>query len=431
MLILYNYIFFMLGAWLIAQFIRVLYNIRLSLRELWTYILSIAILNGTARWIGGFIPYLPLPIISLLIHIGITKLLFKFNIYQAFTSVATAFITLAIGDAASYGILIKGFHLPMEYARQNVILVGISNLITYAVAGSIVLIIQVIKTKLRFKRIPTLNQNVITMGYILITLLLIASNFALYYQNYAFINRPFVLINFIIMIIYFVFSLFVLFISNKLTTRTQENEQLKVYVDTIEQLSLELRRFRHNFSNILHGLGGYIEHRDLNGLEKYFKEIVEQNKKLKNDNFFSIQKIKNLALRGLLSAKISKAESAEIDMVLEVTEDIENIPMRDIDLCEVVGVLMDNAIEAAAETSEKKIRMAFIEEEQYILIVLQNHFKERPKIERIFDKGFSTKGEHRGLGLWSVKKILSHDKDILLNTLIEGDWFTQEINIKK
>jgi PAS domain S-box-containing protein len=210
------------------------------------------------------------------------------------------------------------------------------------------------------------------------------------------------------------------------------NSQLQLYIEENEKLMLELRRFRHDVLNILYGLNGYIESKDWTGLKKYFDEIQDQVEVLKDNNLFSIEKIKILALRGLLTAKLMAAKIKNISMQITAESDIiiEDKDIREIDLCEVLGIYLDNAIEASEQAVDKRISVYIHEEADCISIVVENTFKNRPNMAAIA-KGLSTKGKGRGLGIKLSKDILLQYPNILHNTFLTPKMFVQELQIIK
>jgi two-component system, LytTR family, sensor histidine kinase AgrC len=227
--------------------------------------------------------------------------------------------------------------------------------------------------------------------------------------------------------------------STDITKRKQDeeklrvvNEQLKAYVEKNANLMFELRRFRHNVLNILHGLSGYIETKDWKGLTKYFNEFGNQVEILKDPSTFSIEKIRNLAVRGLLTVKLNTARLLGINMQIQVEKDInlgEEL-IKDTDLCELLGIYLDNAIEASAEALIKKVSVFFIENNQYISVLIENSFDEKPDLNQT-RLGKSTKGDGRGFGLKISESILKRYPGILHNTMIQHQLFLQEIHISK
>lgn len=210
------------------------------------------------------------------------------------------------------------------------------------------------------------------------------------------------------------------------------NEQLAMHIKENEKLMFELRRFRHDTLNILYGLNGFIETKNWDGLKNYFSEIQEQVKVIKDNNPFSIEKIKNLAVRGLLTAKLVAAQKSNITMHIEVDNDIklDRRFMKDTDLCEVLGIYLDNAIEAAGKAANKRVSICVFEDNECISIIIENTYKDIPDLSRNKPK-LLTNGKERGLGLKLSEKIIGQYENVLHNTFVYQQIVIQELHILK
>lgn len=102
-----------------------------------------------------------------------------------------------------------------------------------------------------------------------------------------------------------------------------------------------------------------------------------------------------------------------------------------IDLSRIVGILIDNAIEASIDSSNPFVNLAIIKTDQNsTLIIIENSFKDSAlDINKLYNKRYSTKKGHRGYGLENIIEILNSYSNVLLNTSIEKDIFIQEIEI--
>lgn len=218
------------------------------------------------------------------------------------------------------------------------------------------------------------------------------------------------------------------------TNRKNEFENLKQYTKTMESFYKEMRKFKHDYINILSSMSGYIDTDDMNGLKKYFEEnIISLGKEMDSRDFKLdlLQDIKILELKGIVSSKVIMAYEKNIDVFIDISNPIENISMNIIDLCRIIGILLDNAIEASQESYDKSLEIGLINKDDSISIIIINSFPENlPPIFKIYEGGFSTKGTDRGLGLYSLKEILSNYDNTFLDTSIENNKFVQVLNIK-
>lgn len=216
--------------------------------------------------------------------------------------------------------------------------------------------------------------------------------------------------------------------------REKELFQLKEYTENLEFLSNDLKSFRHDQINIFQIIGEYIETENIEGLKEfYYTELMPESKKIfeKNLSYTSLMHVKMDALKGLLSYKIRKAESNNINMKIEIMEDVNELSINLIDICRIMGILFDNAIEAAILCDNKFIQFLIYKNENSTTFIINNSCQQNtPPVHKIYEKNFSTKGVNRGIGLKTIKTILKEKYiNIHLNTSINNLVFTQELII--
>lgn len=246
-------------------------------------------------------------------------------------------------------------------------------------------------------------------------------------------------LNSILFLAYFMLLMIIMYILIKNIAKEMEykNKQaqlqnLQDYVGKLESLYTDMRGFRHDYINILSSMIGYIENKDIDSLEKYFNEKIAPLGKGMESNNFKIGLLKNIKIpeiKGILSSKLIRAQELSIDVFIDVAEEIEKIDMDIIDLSRITGILLDNAIEAAEKSDKPSIKVAFINKKKSVFIIIINSIDEEVPIYKIYQKGFSTKGENRGLGLYNLKEITGKYKNVSIDTLIENGEFKQFIEI--
>lgn len=259
-------------------------------------------------------------------------------------------------------------------------------------------------------------------------------------QNNGFTDES-VKFNLILFSIYFVLLLFIMSVlissirkEMKFENTKNEFKNLSEYTKNLETLYNDMRVFRHDYINILSSMVGYIESKDMEGLEHHFnKNILPLSEGMKSNNFKIglLQNIKIPEIKGILASKVIRAQEMGVDVAIEVVEPIIKMSMDIIDLSRSVGILLDNAIEAALKCDKPFIKLALINKENSVLMIIVNGTpKDTPPIHKIYERGFSTKGENRGLGLYNLKQILGKYNTIFLDTVIENGEFSQALEVK-
>lgn len=271
----------------------------------------------------------------------------------------------------------------------------------------------------------TINVNVFAYKYLVRTL----DNFVVTLNAFSIVS------NFVIVII-------ILYLNNRNIKnqllqeyKDKELKQQIEYTDMIETMSDDLRRFKHDYVNILQVLGNYIESDDMKGLKIFYRnELQPESKNIinKNRSLYLLKNIKINSLKGLISSKIYSANLSNINTYIEIPEVINKLNINEMDMCRIIGILLDNAIEAAVLCDEKVIHLAIINKKKYTSIIISNTcLEDTPPIHKIYEQGFSTKGYGRGVGLNTVRKIIKEKyANVLLHTKIKSLIFTQELTIE-
>ena len=219
----------------------------------------------------------------------------------------------------------------------------------------------------------------------------------------------------------------------KYKRKLQEIEAYYEYTLRIESINNEMRKFRHDYVNILTTLSDYIREDDMPGLRKYFNEnIVPMKDKLKTRSIKmnGIEKLKVREIKGLITTKIIQAQEKRIPISIEVPDEIDRIDMNTVELSRIIGIIVDNAIEASENLEEPLINIAFIDNEEAVTFIVMNKCSDDiPKIHELFEQGFSTKGVNRGLGLSTLKELTDSNENVLLDTVIENGYFVQKVEI--
>jgi two-component system sensor histidine kinase AgrC len=241
-----------------------------------------------------------------------------------------------------------------------------------------------------------------------------------------------IFISIITIIIYILTTIYIMHSSCKFQDITQNLEESNFYNNSLITLHDDVRAFKHDFSNILQAFGGYITNNDMTGLKVYYSQLFSDCEHLNNLYTLSPKVINNPAIYNLLSSKYYKANDLGITIHLNVFLDLNNLNMKIYEFTRIFGILMDNAIEATTECNEKIINIEIRNDSKHNrqLLIIENTYADKNiNVDNIFKKGYSSKPNNTGLGLWEVQQILKKNKNLNLYTTYDEHFFKQQLEL--
>lgn len=210
-------------------------------------------------------------------------------------------------------------------------------------------------------------------------------------------------------------------------------QNLSNYSQQVEGLYQEIRSFRHDYANILSSLKIGIDQKDINLVSQVYDSVLKNSgEKLKGKRFdvAHLRNINDLALKSLLLSKLSEAQNLSVPVSLEIGEQFSIKNMEQIDFLTITSILLDNAIESAAEGG---IAVCFLEDTEWnkLVMIVKNSTLEREiELRDIFKRDNSSKGVGRGIGLANVRRILKSYPNVCLKTTSKNYVFTQILEIE-
>ena len=228
------------------------------------------------------------------------------------------------------------------------------------------------------------------------------------------------------------------YLKDKLHERLDQEQALRYrdmerYSRHIEELYKEVRSFRHDYTNLLTSLRLSIEEEDMEQIKEVYDSVLKESSQKLQDNKYDIGRLVNVrdrALKSLLAGKFLKAREKNIIFNVEVPEEIQVEGMSLLDFLTIVSILCDNAIEASAEASQPHVSIAFFKNGARETFIIENSIREESiDISEIFSFGASSKGEDRGVGLYTVMKIVESYPNVSLNTTCQDQVFRQMLTV--
>ena len=211
--------------------------------------------------------------------------------------------------------------------------------------------------------------------------------------------------------------------------------QLEEYASYLEKSEDDLRAFRHDYKNILNSL-------KVSAQEGNVQEVIQKLDKYTETNLNSkaLLKYKDVnhiyvkSIKSIIISKLTELYNLNIPYNFECRSNIHNLPdhVNELDLVRIIGITFDNAIEESkALVAEKHdIRSAEVQIMVYSDGPDEFEFEIRYKIQnkkistsQIQQRGFTTKKDHKGLGLANIKEIESKYPDMSISYTIQDGWF--------
>ena len=210
-------------------------------------------------------------------------------------------------------------------------------------------------------------------------------------------------------------------------------QDLQDYTHNLEVLYNGLRSFKHDYVNILLSLSGYMENGDMAELKKFFDNKIFPTKHLIDQGDYKLNQLSNihvLEIKSLLSAKMIYAHESGIDVTIDIPDSVDSFLIDTVDLARILGIFLDNAIEATLETGQPQIGLNIIQNTDSVSITISNRFHDNGvALYKLKQKGVSTKDGHQGIGLSNVQKIIRSYDNVLHETTMQCGFFTQHLEL--
>lgn len=280
----------------------------------------------------------------------------------------------------------------------------------------------------QWKEIYAIKSNAVVLQ-ITLTIALVIPNILYFDYNHNNTSTFMILFNFFSAFVIIFYSLYNIKTQNQLAMREKEVEVLKMTGQSMELSLQKLREFKHDFPNFIQSINGCVYLEDWEGLKEQIQIAQGEYSICKSTPIVDSHFKAAPAFYGIFLSKLVIAEAKNIELELsvlgEVNTDALGLPKID----RIFGILMDNALEAAAESPGRKIGVQFSAEENIQKIHIENTYTGTVDCEKIVQKGFSGEEGHSGIGLYEVQRIVSTNSRLTLQTSA-GETFVQDLSIE-
>lgn len=409
-------------------------NIKSNSQQKIIYIIVLSILGVLTLWLipapyNTFINIVACPIMVIVV--------FKTNILKGILAEIIPYIYFVIVGSVLLSLINL---LYKDIDAQHLVMIPIikttSSLILYLFAYIIYKLLKHYNISIKLiENIKRRNSWILFLNiFVGLLAFLMQSAVISFYSQY--IPIPILIISLFILLSYFSLSIFSLFRTNKLEITTKQLEEEQLYNKTLNVLYDNIRGFKHDFQNIMQSLGGYIGANNMDGLKNYYKDLLPDSLKINQLDILNPDTINNPAVYSILTEKYYEADKLGINMNIEAFLNMQNINMKTYELTRILGILLDNAIDAAKKCEEKQINVIIRKDNKVNrqLFIIENTYTNKDvDTDKIFEKGYTSKSKDsknsHGLGLWEVRKILKRNNNLNLFTTKTDKYFKQQLEI--
>lgn len=371
-------------------------------------------------------------IITCLLYSSLFFSIFKIKLSKSiFTSIVYV-ILLIIPDLLTLVGAIYIFRVSKEVYYSNIASSALCNL--FVCSGMLLLTIILRKSlkKLINYNLSTNKKRIVMSS---ITLVMLAIFFYNLIKTFEFNNNIITYLVIIVMLICILLYLFKQKIENEKISKKYDEllDVMKSYESDIE----EQRTLRHETKNEFATIKCKLQDKENNKtIIEYIDSVIGEKEKAGSTKYSKFKYLPSNGLKGFFYYKFIEAEKKGINVSINISKQIENSFLKDIetkdfkDLARIIGVYLDNAIEASSTSEDKKLGIEMYLIKEKIEIIITNTFNNEINLDKIGKESFSTKGKHRGHGLLLVNKILSENNMFEAKNEIRGNIYIQSLKIK-
>ena len=372
---------------------------------------------------------------SFLILFLIAKIMFKKDFSEGFLYCIITYIIFLIAEVSMSIILVifeHVFHINILSVIESPRTIFIN------VTISILACLYCKLTKYKIKRIvEKINKHkvfsLLVIGIITIFVLL-STMYTLYLNGWKIDYK--LILNIVVFVggIVLFFGLLKQHLTNKEISDKYEllNDYLKNSADIIEKYSSTIHKYKNN----LIAIKGYIKNNDKEA-ERYIDNLLGEFNYKKYNWFNKINYINIDSMRYLIYYKLSKAETENLKITVDVSKDIKKytndfITTKESNtLLEIIGEYFDNAIYASNESNEKELNLILYDDNERLVFTIANTYKGEVNLNAITKNGYTTKGKGHGLGLYDIDKTIRKNEWLSVSYELLENYFVAKLIINK
>ena len=216
---------------------------------------------------------------------------------------------------------------------------------------------------------------------------------------------------------------------------TSMYQKLVAYSDITNGLLEDYRVVSHEQKNQLLVIRSMLDDNSPRELVEYVDGLLDKKVGFKYEWIGELNHIPLSGLKGLINYKLIEANSSKINTNISISKDVNKSKLNNLsikqkdELYSIIGVYLDNAIQAAKESNKKEVSLESYKENEKIAIVIANTYNGKIDFEKLDNYGYTTKGKNHGVGLHLVKKIIENEVIYSQSRSLFEDYYVQKLII--
>lgn len=370
--------------------------------------------------------------ISLLIYIVDIKYFYNIKIKKNIILSVLYIITLVISELIILWVL-DLVNVPKSYIYNEFAGSLLSNIVIYTFTLLLALTVKNILTKfvnMEFRaNIKTTIFSILSLLSILILFYNVITNFKVGAEIVFYIIAIFIFVSVLIIVIYE---------ENKNLKLRFEYRKIFTFIKKYEKEIEKERIIKHkNKKQLIIIKDKILDKEDKDKIINYINDIIKEKNTFSQQEYVKFQYLPSNGIKSLFYFKVSNAKLKQINLSINISPSIREFNLEKLStkqfkqLSLLIGVYLDNAIEASAKSEKKMLGIEIYKVENSIEIIITNTYSETIDKSKIGKEHYTTKGKGHGYGLSLARRILKHNKKISGLTEIRPDIYIQYIIIKK
>lgn len=358
------------------------------------------------------------------------KIIFKKELSKVLVASLILYLCLCASEvviAIIASIVLATFHESLAFLKNTI-------LINTIISLTEILIISLSKQKLiPYVKNSKLNRksSLIIILVLLVTLALLI--FKIPISKWKF-NAEFIITMFILLF-FCIIGLIIVKQNSDIQKTTSMYQKLVDYSDITNGLLEDYRVVSHEQKNQLLVIRSMLDDNSPQELVDYVDGLLDKKVGFKYEWIGELNHLPLSGLKGLINYKLIEAHTLDININISISKDVNNSNLNSLsttqkdELYSIMGVYLDNAVQAAKESNKKEVSLEIYKEKEKIVIVIANTYNGKIDFEKLDNYGYTTKGKNHGVGLHLVKKIIENEVIYSQSRSLFEDYYVQKLII--